>query len=408
MPIKALTAKFVDGVKPTATRIEYYDTDVIGLALRVTPSGAKSWTVRYWHGRRQRRLTIGDTDAFTLAQARDEARDVLYAAGKGQDPATGKQAGRKAESIGDLAELFIEKWAKPRKRSLKADDNLLRKKILPKWRHRRITEITRPDVRLLVEGVAEAGAPVVANRVAALLSKLFMFALDRDLVTASPAVRIPRPGTETARDRVLSEDELRVLWAQFEALDPTMGAFYKLRLLTAQRGGEVASMRWQDVDVDAGWWTIPATDSKNKLAHRVPLNASARAILKTLRAEADRILAAREARRDGTSAPLVYVLDGARGKRQQAEAAATFTVEDFRGHDLRRTAASMMASGGIPRLTIAKILNHVERSVTAVYDRHGYDPEKRSALKWWDAKLIGILRNAPRGPAKIVSINASA
>jgi hypothetical protein len=105
MPIKALTAKFVEGVKPTATRIEYYDTDVTGLALRVTPSGAKSWTVRYWHGRRQRRLTIGDTDAFTLAQARDEARDVLYAAGKGQDPATGKQAGRKAESIGDLAEL---------------------------------------------------------------------------------------------------------------------------------------------------------------------------------------------------------------------------------------------------------------------------------------------------------------
>jgi integrase len=107
-------------------------------------------------------------------------------------------------------------------------------------------------VRLLVEGVAEAGAPVVANRVAALLSKMFAFALDRDLVTASPAVRIPRPGTETARDRVLSEDELRVLWAQFDALDPTMGAFYKLRLLTAQRGGEVASMRWQDVDVEAG------------------------------------------------------------------------------------------------------------------------------------------------------------
>jgi hypothetical protein len=116
------------------------------------------------------------------------------------DPATVKQAGRKAETTGDLATLYIEKWAKPRKRSWKADDNLLRRKILPKWRHRRITEITRQDVRLLVEGVAEAGAPVVANRVAALLSKMFAFALDRDLVTASPAVRIPRPGTETARD----------------------------------------------------------------------------------------------------------------------------------------------------------------------------------------------------------------
>jgi integrase len=408
MPIKKLTARFVASVKPKGTRVEYRDAQVDGLALRVTESGSKSWTLRYRHGRRQRRMTIGTTEAFSLAKARAEARDVLYAAGKGKDPATVKQAGRAADTIGDLATLYIEKWAKPRKRSWKADDNLLRKKILPKWRHRRITEITRQDVRLLVEGVAEAGAPVVANRVAALLSKMFAFALDRDLVTASPAVRIPRPGTETARDRVLSEDEIRLLWAQFDALDATMGAFYKLRLLTAQRGGEVASMRWQDVDLDSSWWTIPSEHSKNKLTHRVPLNASAVAILKTLRAEADRVLAAREARHDVTSAPIVHVLDGARGKRQQAEAAATFTVENFRGHDLRRTAASMMASGGIPRLTIAKILNHVERSVTAVYDRHGYDPEKRSALKWWDAKLIDVLRNAPRGAATVVSLNARA
>jgi len=84
---------------------------------------------------------------------------------------------------------------------------------------------------------------------------------------------------------------------------------------------------------------------------------------------------------------------GARGKRQQSEAAATFTVPDFRGHDLRRTAASMMASGGIPRLTISKILNHVERSITAVYDRHSYDAEKRAALDWWDAKLRAILNS---------------
>ena len=87
---------------------------------------------------------------------------------------------------------------------------------------------------------------------------------------------------------------------------------------------------------------------------------------------------------------------GARGKRQQAEAAATFTVENFRGHDLRRTAASIMASGGIPRLTITKILNHVERTITAVYDRHSYDAEKRAALDWWDVKLQAILDNKDR------------
>jgi integrase len=85
--------------------------------------------------------------------------------------------------------------------------------------------------------------------------------------------------------------------------------------------------------------------------------------------------------------------EGARGKRQQAEAAATFHVENFRGHDLRRTAATIMASGGIPRLVVGKILNHAERSVTAVYDRASYDSEKQGALQWWDAKLAAILAN---------------
>lgn len=161
-----------------------------------------------------------------------------------------------------------------------------------------------------------------------------------------------------------------------------MAAFYKLRLLTLQRGAEVGSMRWADVDLKHGWWTIPATRAKNGLAHRVPLNASAVALITSLQSTDEKRT---------TTARYAFVLADARGKRQQAEAAATFTVEDFRGHDLRRTAASMMASGGIPRLTIKKLLNHVERDVTAVYDRHSYDPEKAAAIAWWDAKLTAIL-----------------
>lgn len=388
MPTCALTARTVDSIKPTAGKqVDYFDAKVTGLALRVTQTGAKSWTVLYRHRGRLRRLTLGSAAVLTLADARERARDLLRDASKGTDPAAAKQAGRAAQTIDDLAELYIAKWAKPRKRSWKADDNLLRRRVLPKWRHRAIADITRADVRQLVEGVAEAGAPIVANRVAALLSKLFAFALDRDLVPVSPAVRIPRPGQETQRDRVLTEDELGALWQSFEALDPMMGAFYKLRLLTAQRGGEVASMRWPDVDLEAGWWTIPASGSKNKLAHRVPINATAGTILATLLATADEdadfVLGAAQ-RSKGA---------GARGKRQQSEAARTFTVENFRGHDLRRTAASTMASGGIPRLTISKILNHVERSVTAVYDRHTYDAEKRAALDWWDVKLQALLAN---------------
>jgi integrase len=293
-----LTDRQLAAIKPTTTRVEYIDEKVPGLALRVTPNGAKSWTVRYRHRGRLRRLTLGSASLIPLVQARARVRDLLHDANKGADPATEKQTGRQAETIGDLAALYIEKWAKPRKRSWKADDNLLRNKVL---------------------------------------------------------------------------------WQSFEGLETPMAAFYKLRLLTAQRGGEVGAMRWRDVDLDAGWWTIPAGSSKNKLAHRVPLAPSVVTLLKTVKQTA------------ATGA--LFVLAGARGKRQQSEAAATFTVADFRAHDLRRTAASIMASGGIPRLTISKILNHVERSITAVYDRHSYDAEKRAAIDWWDVKLQAILGN---------------
>ncbi len=319
-------------------------------------------------------------DVLSLAQARERGRDELYKVGKGSDPATEKQSARHVQTVGELASLYIEKWAKPKARSWKADDNLLRNKILPKWRSRAIVDITRADcIALVSESVAENGAPIVADRVTALLSKLFNFAVDRALLDTSPAIRLPRPGAEQSRDRVLTESELRALWLQFEALDPTMCAFSGCAPSTAQqRGGEVAEMRWQDLDLDAACWTIPATSAKNKMAHRVPLMPPrrSRSSSATTRPRAPA----------GRGAPCLRAHRRRERKRQQAEAAATFTVPNFVPHDLRRTAASFMAASGVPRLTIKKILNHVERDVTSVYDRHGYGPE-RAALTWWDAKL---------------------
>jgi integrase len=354
--------------------------------------------VLYRHRGRLRRLTLGSADSLGVADARKRARDAVRDAQDGGDPAAEKQKARKAETIADLATDYIDRYAKKRKRSWKADDRILRTEILPRWRHRAIADITRRDVRILVDAIAERGAPIMANRTTALLSKVFKFALDDELIEASPAVRIPRPAAEQQRDRVLSDDEVRALWQSFDALEPEMAAFYKLRLLTAQRGGEVGSMRWQDVDLAGGWWTIPSTRSKNKRPHRVPLSPTALEMLQALRAQADEKLRARRAApsRKKNAKPIadpVYVLEGARGKRQQSEAAATFAVPDFRAHDLRRTAASNMASGGIQRLTISKILNHVERNITAVYDRHSFDAEKAAALSWWDVKLCAILEN---------------
>jgi integrase len=379
MPTLKLTARFVDGVKPGTSRIEYFDTVQKGLVLRVTEQGAKSWCVMYRHRGRLRRLTLGSTDALVLAQARERAHDELYAASKGEDVAQAKQDEKKAETIHALANDYIEKYALPRKRSWKADRQRLDRHVLPKWKHRAVADITRADIRQLAARVAKESGPIEANRLVSLLSKLFAYAVDQDIIKASPAVKIPKPGQEQSRDRVLNDAEIRTLWNAWETLDAPMGDYFKLQLLTAQRGQEVRDMRWQDVDLESGWWTVPATSAKNKLSHRVYLGPAAGAIIAKRLATADT---------DET-----FVLTGARGRRQQYTAVATFPVEDMVPHDLRRTAASIMASGGVSRFVIGRVLNHVEKSVTATYDRHSYDPEKQAALAWLDAKLTAILEN---------------
>ncbi|MGC4086223.1 MAG: site-specific integrase [Vicinamibacterales bacterium] len=198
-----------------------------------------------------------------------------------------------------------------------------------------------------------------------------------------------RPSAEASRDRVLTADEIRAVWTWLDRDPQTVNAdgdprlielqqiALKLRFITAQRGGEVLALRWTDVDLVDGWWTIPAEVSKNKLPHRVPLSAMAIDLLGKLLQAAPK--------------KAVHVFGGIRGTRHRRGALEGLDVADIRPHDFRRTAASLMTAGGIPRLTVAKILNHVDCSVTAVYDRHGYDAEKRQALDWWGMKLAATI-----------------
>lgn len=146
----------------------------------------------------------------------------------------------------------------------------------------------------------------------------------------------------------------------------------------------MADMTWSEIDLDGGWWTIPPERSKNKMSHRVPLSPSVLTILKNLKErheQADHEKVKQSA----------FVLYGARRTRDQHDAKQTFGIADFTGHDLRRTAASLMTGCGTSRLLVSKILNHVELGVTAVYDRHSYDAEKRTALEAWDRALASIL-----------------
>jgi len=397
MPTMALTDRSIAALKGRPVRVDYFDRALPGFGVRVSPAGRKTFILLHRINGRLQRMTVRESQSdvstyplLTLARARELAREALRSSSIGENLNAVRKLQRE-RTFGVLAADYIEKHAKRKKRSWREDARLIRSE-LSAWTDRPVTSIRRVDVRELLEAVIERGAPVQANRLLALVRKVLNFAIDQEWIDANPAGAMPKPSAEQSRDRVLTADEIRLLWSWLDrepAADLDIQAkrehelnqqVLKLRLITAQRGGEVVDMRWNDVDLDAGWWTIPAEHSKNKLPHRVPLSPMAATIL------AERLATAAES--------AVYVFAGIRGKNHRHGLLDGLGVSNVRPHDFRRTAASVMASGGIPRLTIAKILNHVDDSVTAVYDRHSYDPEKRAALDWWAVTLAAIIRHS--------------
>jgi integrase len=267
------------------------------------------------------------------------------------------------------------------------------------------------DVIELTDAIEARGKGTMANRTLALVSTVFAFGVDKGVVEANPAYRVKKPGEERTRDRVLNEGEIRALWTALESEPLKWRAIFRLALLTAQRRSEITGMRWDEVDLDGGWWTIPAERAKNGLAHRVPLVGEAARIVRELaRKPHDPVFVFRGGRVDRPIANLqkparrLKVKSGDELRKAIPSALPDGQPVDFRFHDLRRTAASLMTGSKIPRLVVSKILNHVERGITAVYDRHAYDSEKRGALTRWDVRLRQILTG--KAAAKVVELRA--
>jgi integrase len=271
---KGLNARSIATLRGPAV---VFDSKLKGLEFRVTDAQAKSWSLRYrvWRSvdgkpvAKQRRLTLGAYPTLSLAAARQRAKDALQSVDDGHDPQQQKKSARHATSVDEFVERYIDEHAKPKKRSWKDDRRQFDAYVLPKWRGRRMVDIRIDDVEELLQTVAARG-PIMANRTRALLHKFFKYAVQKRVVASNPVTGTERLGKETQRQRVLTDDEIRKLWTACDALPLARGAAFKVRLLTAQRGGEVANMRWSDLDFDNAVWTIPETDAKNKLAHRVP------------------------------------------------------------------------------------------------------------------------------------------
>jgi integrase len=358
---------------PAVGRIEVFDAVVPGLSVRITDRSVKSWSCRYRHHGRTRRVTLGRLTAVGLSEARARARDLLHEARDGADPATTKRERRDAPTVADVAADYIERYAKVRKKSWRQDRRHLRRQVLPTWKHRAMNEITKRDVRVLLDGIVARGAPVLANRVHSLLSKLCAFSVSADLMDRNIVRDVPRPTMEHARTRVLADAELRVFWNATEALAPRLRALWRIRLLTAKRPGEVLGMRWADVDLDAAWWTNPGSAEKNGIAHRVALSPRVVVMLREL---------------TPNQTPDGYVFSGL---RTRGRSAVTFPFADFQPKDLRRTAATCLSRAGVTDSTIDAVLGHKKTGIIRVYNLNAYDAEKRAALDAWALLLDQIV-----------------
>jgi integrase len=384
---RTLTDKAVAALKPAPSgkRPIVWDGAVSGFGVRVTEKRHRSYVLvaRYPGESNPSIRMIGNADAMSLAEARDVARSWRSDIAKGIDPRAKAEAAQRA-AVAARANTFKAAFADFAKEHLSqlrtghVVEGVIAKHVLRVFGDRPLGEITRADGNDLLRRISKL-TPTHANRIASYLSKFGAWLEDDERIAESPFMRLRRFTKETARDRTLSDPEIVSVWKATANMGQ-LGRAVRFMLVTGQRRGEVGNMTWAEVDEAKALWTLPRSRTKAGRLHEVPLSPLALSIL----AEARKV-------RISDSVFTSSRSGGSWNKFKLRLDRAAVVAEEWHLHDLRRTAATQMAGLGVERLTISKILNHAEAGVTAVYDRHRYDAEKRAALTRWSVRLEEIV-----------------
>jgi integrase len=372
-----------------------WDAHTRGLALRTQPTGRKSWYCVYSRHGRPRWYRIGHADVLSLGDARTKALDVMTAVAHGKDPAAEKKAERGAGTFAELAARYVEEHAKKTNKSWPQADKLIRRYVLPRWGKLQATGVTRDDVKQLMTRV---GAPILANQVLAAVSAIFTWAVREEIVPANPCKLVARNETKS-RERVLAASEVPQVWKAFDDLGGVAGAALKMILLTGQRPGEVAHMRFEHIR--DGWWEMPGEPiadiwpgAKNGNSHRVWIPAPAKDLLVFSGIPENKI---------------GFVFPGVRGGVVRSLDAVMRDLcrklginEGVTPHDLRRTHGTMITKLGFGRDAMNRVQNHKEGGVTDVYDRHKYEVENKTVMEAVAARLMALAEG--RDDGKVVTL----
>jgi integrase len=400
-----LTDSAVKGLPlPAQGNRVHYDSEVTGFGCRVTAGGARSFVLNYrTRAGRERRYTIGKYPEWKTSAARVEAIELKKRIDRGADPLGDIEADRGAKTVADLCDRFIEDYLlRKRPSTVRNYKAAIETYVRPALKHHKVTEVTFSDIdglhrKITKGGKRGRGAPYIANRTVAILSKMFSQAMRWGWRADNPAKGIER-NHEEKRERYLSAAEIAALGkALIEHEDKQAANIVRLLMLTGARKGEVLSMRWQDLDLEAGVWTKPSAHTKQKAEHRVPLSAPAKQLLSELSDSA------------GEAGGFVFPgrlgghrVEFKRAWREMCVAAQlvdTKTVRDAAGerkilrpsariHDLRHTYASVLASAGLSLPIIGALLGHTQVATTARY-AHLFDDPLRRATEKAGALIIG-------------------
>jgi integrase len=378
MATQKLTKSVTERFAPAEADYVVWDAELPGFGVRVKPSGVKSYVVQYRNRKTgaSRRQTIGQHGPLlTFHKAREQARIILADALKGNDPVADGWAIRTAPTMKQLAKDYLEQHALPKKRtrSVENDRSMLDRIILPRLGGKKVSDVRSRDIHVL--HVAMKGTPYQANRVLALMSKMFSLAVNWGWRGDNPVKGIER-FHEERRERWLSDDELgRILSALATQSNERAANAVRFQLLTGARIGEVLSSRWSDVDLIRGVWTKPSHHTKQNRTEHLPLSAPALALLAEMR---ERAGPAQQYLFPGNSPdkPLQGIKKFWRNITKQAG------LEDYRLHDNRHTHASHLVSSGLSLEIVGRLLGHTNPLTTKRY-AHLSDHPLRAGRTFW-------------------------
>lgn len=389
---KTVTVAAANRFKPPKTgQIDHFDRQYPGLSLRVSCGGRKSWTYHYRLGGKLKRMTFGTLSEMTVEQAHDAWREARKAVEAGRDPRpTAPTAATDFDSV-------FREWLQrdqSKNKSVRIVKRSIEREVLPSWGHREITDIGRRDVLDVIDAIADRGAVIAARRMQARLHRLFKWAVGRGIIEVNPAVNLPKPGEETKRDRVLTDDELVKVWNAAERLGYPYGPAFQLLILTGGRREEIGQLNWTGEIVDREI-SLAGDRTKNGEPHSIPLSTPARALLDQL----PRIAGSDYVFTVGGRSPI------SGWSRAKVDLDDLAQVESWRTHDLRRTAATGLQRLKTPLQVTEAILGHTAGSrggIVGVYQKYSYADEKRAALEAWGAHVMALLEK--RKPGRVVAM----